>query len=82
MSRHRKFYYTVIVPHSERPTAWHPTERTGRFSTLSRGAFPTKWAAEDWARKHLQGNPYSLKRFRHYSDYEGRHRKTRHARSR
>lgn len=46
-------YYTVIVGWSDQPTQWHPTDRTGPFAALSRGAFPTERAAMDWARTHL-----------------------------
>lgn len=54
-------YFTVIIPWSERPTMWHPTERTGPFSVLSRGAFKTIAAARAWADEHLAGEPYEVK---------------------
>lgn len=56
-------YYTVIVPWSDRPTIWHPTERIGPFTTLSRGAFATEAAAHDWATR-LAGEPYTVKLIR------------------
>ena len=49
----RPGYYTVRVPWSDQGTEWHPTDRTGPFSVLSRGAFDTRAAARHWARTHL-----------------------------
>lgn len=54
-------YYTVIVPWSDRPTKWHPTESRGPFSQLSRGIFKTEEDACDWATLHLGGQPYFVK---------------------
>lgn len=53
-------YYTVIVPWSHRPTAWHPTDKS--FSPLNRGAFKTKDDARRWADEKLRGQPYTIKR--------------------
>ncbi len=57
-------YYTVVIPYAppERATQWHPTESTGPFSTLTRGAFKTKAEAHAWAKKHLGGTSYSVYR--------------------
>jgi len=44
-------------------TEWHPTEATGPFSVLSRGAFRTVAEAHAWAKEHLDGFPYSLRAF-------------------
>lgn len=52
-------YYTLLVPFSETPTMWHPTDRTGPFSVLNRGAFATYAALEVWAASRLNGQPYS-----------------------
>jgi hypothetical protein len=65
-------YYTVLVPWSPRPTAWHPTDKTGPFSVLSRGAFKTRREATIWARDHLAGEPYKVKRI----SYEGESTRT------
>lgn len=46
-------YYTVRIPFSERPTMWHPTENTGPFAVLTRGAFRDENEAHEWAREHL-----------------------------
>ncbi len=55
-------YYTLIVPSVRRGrTQWHPTERTGPFETIQRGAFPTQRAAHHWARLHLGGKHYRVK---------------------
>lgn len=56
-------YYTVCIPWVPYPhaTEWHPTDPTGPFAVLTRGAFPTYDAAIDWARTHLDGAPYSVK---------------------
>jgi hypothetical protein len=52
-------YFTLVVPYSETPTKWHPTERFGPFSVLNRGAFRTYAAAERWAQENLGGQPYT-----------------------
>jgi len=59
-----KTYYTVLVPYvpAEFRTEWHPDRETGPFSTLQRGAFPTVAQAIEWARTHLGGTPYSIRR--------------------
>ena len=42
-------HYTVIIPYAaQNATEWHPTERTGPFSTLQRGAFRTQEEAYAW----------------------------------
>lgn len=53
-------YWTVVIPYSERPTKWHPTERSGPLSVLTRGAFGTEQEAHAWAKKHLQGQSYRV----------------------
>lgn len=53
-------YYTVVIPYSYTPSLWHPTEKTGRFSTLSRGAFDTIQAAIEWADSRLNNQPYTI----------------------
>jgi hypothetical protein len=55
-------YYTVVIPFSETATEWHPTERTGPFSTLTRGAFQTESMAREWADAKLAGQPYTVRR--------------------
>ena len=61
-----KNYYTLTIPWEPDPkkrTEWHPTDRTGPFKTLQRGAFPTTAAAHAWAKKHLgPGATYSIHR--------------------
>ena len=56
-------YWTVRIPWSDAPTGWHPTDRTGPFAVLTRGAFATKREAHEWARTHLAGQPYTVKRW-------------------
>lgn len=53
-------YFSVLIPWSDAPTRWHPTEKTGPFSELSRGVFPTPTAARRWADANLAGQPYRL----------------------
>ncbi len=67
MARHRAahsprgHYYTVIIPYvGAGATRWHPTEATGPFKTLSRGAFNSQREAHAWAKGALGGHPYSL----------------------
>lgn len=56
-------YYTVVVPWvGSGATQWHPTDKTGPFCILTRGAFETEAEAIDWGREHLNGCPYSVKR--------------------
>jgi hypothetical protein len=63
-----RYGFTVIIPFAERgATQWHPTDRTGPFSTLSRGFFQSKKAAHKWAKEHLGlGAKYSLRRLGRY----------------
>jgi len=57
-------YFTIILTKPRRgATKWHPHEKTGPFSTISRGKFRTERAAHAWARKHIPGTHYRLKRF-------------------
>ena len=53
-------YFTVLIPFApaDRATQWHPTENTGPFAWLTRGAFDTMEDAHKWAADHLDGNPY------------------------
>lgn len=64
--RARCFYFSLLIPYVAPPlaTQWHPLAPEGPFSVLSRGAFPTKQAARRWAKAHLRGSPYELKRHR------------------
>jgi hypothetical protein len=98
MSRKRKYYYSLAVPatlpvtwqpelgrSTHGPSKWHPTETTGPFAVLSRGAFPSKWEAEAWAQEELQGAPASMRRYRRYTKKAPkfvRGRISRHARTR
>jgi hypothetical protein len=55
-------YYTVSIPYDpDMPSEWHPTERTGPFSVLNRGAFKKRSLARAWAKKHLRSSRYSIK---------------------
>lgn len=54
-------YCTVVIPWSERGGQWHPTEKDGPFSVLTRGAHKTVAAARKWAEEHLCGQPYTLR---------------------
>jgi hypothetical protein len=55
--------YTIILPYvaPEVSTQWHPTVAVGPFSTLQRGNFTTQADAVAWARKNLNGAPYTIK---------------------
>jgi hypothetical protein len=55
-------YYTVHIPWSDKPTKWHPTEHSGPFSVLQRGAFATRELAETWARKELGDTVFYVRR--------------------
>jgi hypothetical protein len=56
-------YYSVIIPWSDNPTQWHPTDKG--FSPLSRGAFTEEAKAHDWAKDNLEGQPYTVKPYYH-----------------
>jgi hypothetical protein len=55
-------YVTIRIPYVPPAfqTEWHPTERKGVLSTLTRGNFATEGEAIEWAREHLKGAPYAL----------------------
>lgn len=55
-------YYTIKIPFVPPAfhTEWHPTEDSGPFKVLQRGAFPTIGAAITWARQNLEGTPYTI----------------------
>lgn len=54
-------YWSVLIPWTEGiRTEWHPTERTGPFSKLSRGAFKTEGLAIKWAQEKLLGQTFSV----------------------
>lgn len=55
-------YWTVVIPYTAHgATEWHPTEATGPFSKLSRGAFKTRTEARAWARRHLGRTKFTLR---------------------
>ncbi len=54
-------YYTLLIPYSEHPTEWHPTEKFGPFAILTRGAFGTEADAHAWARANLAGQSYAVR---------------------
>lgn len=57
-------YFTVVIPYAEGiPSRYHPTDRTGPFSTLTRGAFQCVSDAYRWAHMHLNGAPYKVRMF-------------------
>jgi hypothetical protein len=58
--RDAPIYYSVHIQWSDKPTAWHPTEKTGPFSVLSSGSFASEEAAHSWAKENLAGQPYSV----------------------
>jgi hypothetical protein len=55
-------YYTVLIPWSDTPTKWHPTDKDGPFAVLTRGAFRCTSEAEEWAKEALEGQPFTVKR--------------------
>lgn len=56
--------FTVQIPWvpASLATMWHPTDRTGPFAVLSRGAFADEVSAILWAQLHLNGTPYRVVR--------------------
>lgn len=59
-------YFTVVIPFEKDPhkrTVWHPTDMTGPFAVLTRGAFTLARNAHAWALTHLGHNAtYTVKR--------------------
>lgn len=55
-------YYTLRIPFApfKFATQWHPTESTGPFKVLTRGAFKTIELAMDWGKANLNGTPYNV----------------------
>ena len=52
-------YYTVVIPparYDQPDTEWHANR------TVTRGAFSSKAKATAWAKEHLRGYPYSIKK--------------------
>lgn len=58
-----KIYHSVLIPYSEDPSIWHPTESTGPFAVLTRGAFDTVTQAHEWACVNIPGYDYSVKEY-------------------
>ena len=66
------YYWTLLVPYVERgATQWHPTEKTGPFAVLNRGAFSSAAKAHEWAREHLGGAPYSVHVYPSFQETKG-----------
>jgi hypothetical protein len=64
----RFHYFTVSIPYAGLGASqWHPTDSTGPWSTLTRGAFETIAEAHEWAKDHLNGHPYEVVPCAHYS---------------
>lgn len=55
-------YWTIHIPWVPRKfsTQWHPTDESGPFAVLSRGAFLTRNEAIDWGLLNLAGCPYTI----------------------
>lgn len=56
-------YYTVAIPwewNASKRTQWHPTESTGPFSVVIRGAFDTREQALTWAKANLPSSFYEI----------------------
>jgi len=62
--------YLVFVPYtkSSRRTKFHPTEATGPFAVLNRGAFNTVDEAVEWAAANLNGCPYKIEEYPYQED--------------
>jgi hypothetical protein len=56
--------WAVLLPYEpdpERRTEWHPTEPTGPFKVLVRGAFASPLDAVKWIVRNLRGSAYQLR---------------------
>lgn len=55
-------YWTVVLSFVDGcPTKWHPTDREGPFSVLTRGCFDSEREAREWAANHLDGHPFEIR---------------------
>lgn len=55
-------YYTIVLRYQDNGSPWHPTDPTGPFSVLTRGAFETEYLAEQWAAEHVSGYPFEIRK--------------------
>lgn len=59
-----KPYYSVVIAYTEtNRTIWHPTDKSGPFSVLTRGVFDTIEAAHEWALDRIPNTEYSVRRY-------------------
>lgn len=59
-------YWSIILPYrslSEGATKWHPTEKSGPFSTMTRGCFASKAKAYEWAKENIPGHTFTLNEY-------------------
>lgn len=65
MLRREYGHFTCFIPwepDAAKRTEWHPTENTGPFKVLSRGAFKSRALAHQWADEKLGvGATYTVK---------------------
>lgn len=54
-------YWTVLIPWSDQPTKWHPTDRKGPFAVLTSGCYKTLAQAQAWADANLKGQPCTFR---------------------
>lgn len=70
----QKIYYTAILRFVEPEqahlrTEWHPTNRLGPFSLLSRGVFDTAEKAHAWCKeKGIHPSTYTLRSYSYLDD--------------
>ncbi len=58
-------YFSVVLHFTKYGASiWHPTESTGRFNTLTRGAFRSEKDAHAWAESNgIKPGTYSVKTY-------------------
>lgn len=54
-------YLSIILRYVPEGTVWHPTDKTGPFSVLSRGCFRSVQAARKWAEQNIPGHTYETR---------------------
>jgi hypothetical protein len=54
-------YWSILLSYVSRgATKWHPTEKSGPLSTITRGSFASKAKAYEWAMANIPGHTFAL----------------------
>jgi hypothetical protein len=54
-------YWSILLSYVHvGATKWHPTEKSGPFSIITRGCFASKAKAYEWAKENIPGHTFAL----------------------